>query len=79
MSKDKVVSTPPTRILRSGRVVTDLNEPKPLTITTKCPNKWVCVDLETGEVFMGSKTGWRRATIVAVKETLSALHFGPSV
>jgi len=31
-------------------------------VETHCPGKWISVDLESGDVFMGSDKGWRRAT-----------------
>lgn len=74
MSQDNESFSPPMKVLRSGRVVQVLDEVKALTISTKCPAKWVCVDLETGEAFMGSKTGWRRATNAAIKDTINALR-----
>jgi hypothetical protein len=39
------------RILRGGRVVPELEEPVTLEVRTKCPAKWVLIDLETGEAF----------------------------
>lgn len=32
-----------------------LTEPVTLSITTKCPEKWLLVDRETGQVYRGSK------------------------
>ena len=39
------------RTLLDGRIVPELNEPVVLKITTKCPEKWVLTDSETGEVY----------------------------
>lgn len=66
--------TPAERTLRSGRILKELPEAKSLTINTKFPGKFVAIDLETGEVFMGSKTGWREATNAVFKETVVVLR-----
>lgn len=51
------------RSLRSGREIPELSEPMTLTLKTRCPEKWAAVDLETGEIWMGSaKSGWTRPT-----------------
>lgn len=34
--------------------VPSLSEPVTLSITTKCPEKWLLVDKETGQVYEGS-------------------------
>ena len=39
------------RILRGGRVVPELEKAVTLEVITKCPAKWVLIDLETGEAF----------------------------
>jgi hypothetical protein len=32
-----------------------------ITVKTKCPEKWMLVDRETGEIYVGNKTGaWDR-------------------
>jgi hypothetical protein len=31
-----------------------LSEPVTLSITTKCPEKWLLIDRETGQVYQGS-------------------------
>lgn len=49
------------RALKSGRAVPELPEVVDLRLTTRCPSKWVSVDLETGDIWVGSQTGWRRA------------------
>jgi hypothetical protein len=40
-----------SRTLIDGSVVPELSEPKTLTITTKCTEKWLLVDRETGEIY----------------------------
>ena len=39
------------RTLQDGSVVDELDKPKILTITTKCPAKWILIDKETGETY----------------------------
>jgi len=41
------------RKLQDGSEVQELTEPKILTVKTKCPEKWLLVDLETGERYTG--------------------------
>lgn len=52
------------RKLRSGRTTPELDGVVNLSLSTHCPKKWVSVDLETGDVWVGSEAGWRRATDV---------------
>ena len=40
-----------TRTLIDGTAVPELIEPQTLTITTKCVEKWLLVDRETGEIY----------------------------
>jgi hypothetical protein len=40
-----------TRTLIDGTIVTELAEPQTLIITTKCVEKWLLVDRETGEIY----------------------------
>lgn len=53
-----------TRKLQDGTEVTELPVAKVLTIKTKCPDKWLLVDLETGERYTGhvtdGKNDWRK-------------------
>ena len=53
-----------TRTLQDGSVVQELEEAKVLTVKTKCPEKWLLVDLETGERYTGfiteGKNSWRK-------------------
>lgn len=53
-----------TRKLQDGREVTELASAKTLTVKTKCPEKWLLIDLETGERYTGhstdGKNSWRK-------------------
>jgi len=44
------------RTLKNGEVVPELEQPKILTVKTKCPEKWLLIDLETGEEYRGFTT-----------------------
>lgn len=52
------------RKLLDGRQMPELEEAKILTIKTKCPEKWLLIDLETGERYTGynseGKNDWRK-------------------
>ena len=52
------------RTLQSGEAVPELEAAKILTVKTKCPEKWMLVDLETGERYIGYATDgpsdWRK-------------------
>ena len=39
------------RTLKTGKEVAELAEVREYSIKTKCPEKWVLLDLETGEVY----------------------------
>ncbi len=39
------------RKLQDGTEVSELSESVTLTIKTKCPEKWLLIDKETGEVY----------------------------
>ncbi len=41
------------RKLLDGSEVSELAEAKVLTVKTKCPEKWLLIDLETGERYTG--------------------------
>ena len=53
-----------TRNLLNGESVVELDEPKILTVKTKCPEKWMLIDLETGERYTGfvsdGKNSWKK-------------------
>lgn len=42
-----------TRTLKDGKDVVELDFPIDLVVHTKCPEKWMLIDLETGEHYMG--------------------------
>ena len=52
------------RKLLDGREVPELEQAKPLMVRTKCPEKWLLIDLETGERYTGYSTDgdrdWRK-------------------
>lgn len=52
------------RKLVDGTEVAELDEAITLTVYTKCPEKWMLVDKETGEVYLGyatlGKNSWRK-------------------
>lgn len=49
------------RTLLNGAKVESHDHVRRLTINTKAPRKWVAVDTETGEMWVGSNDGWQRA------------------
>lgn len=64
------------RKLRSGRVVPERNNVAELRLTTRCPDKWLAVDLENGTVFAGGNGRWRKATPVERKEAMACIKEG---
>lgn len=63
------------RQLQSGREVDSQDKELRMTISSKCPAKWLFVDLETGDVWHhreGHKEGeypfWRQAKAKEIKE-----------
>lgn len=65
------------RKLRSGRAVPELAESLTLDLITRCPDKWVSIDLETGDVWAGSSKGWKRSTATQRQEAIAALSSKP--
>lgn len=61
------------RKLLSGRVVPVVNDTVCLKHETHCPEKWVSIDLETGQVWSGSTKGWRLANADQRKDILACL------
>jgi hypothetical protein len=45
-----------TRKLLDGSEVKELDEPKTLTVFTRCPSKYKLVDMETGQEYIGYET-----------------------
>ncbi len=64
---------PQERVLQSGRRVPELPALHDLALKTRCPQKWVSVDLETGDVWVGSEAGWARAPAAVVAEAANCL------
>ena len=52
------------RMLKDGSSVNELDDSIVLTVKTKCPEKWVLFDRETGEVYTGytttGKNSWKK-------------------
>lgn len=48
------------RQLLDGSMAAELRDTQKLTLDTKCPSKWLAVDLETGDVWRGTASGWKR-------------------
>ena len=53
-----------TRKLQTGDEVVELETPITLEVYTKCPEKWLLIDLETGERYTGytteGKNSWKK-------------------
>lgn len=45
-----------TRLLKDGRVVEELEVARQLWVNTRCPDKWLLIDMETGEQYKGRST-----------------------
>lgn len=60
-----------SRTLIGGRIVPEMAKPVELTVNTRCPEKWISIDRETGEVWVGSVNGWTRATSDQLKDVLA--------
>ncbi len=45
-----------TRSLKDGTEVQELDHPLILEIKTKCPEKWILIDSETGEKYQGTNS-----------------------
>jgi hypothetical protein len=54
------------RKLIDNREVMELDNPITLEVYTKCPEKWLLIDLETGEHYTGhttdGKNHWKKIT-----------------
>ena len=52
------------RKLLDGKEVVELDNPISLEVYTKCPEKWLLIDTETGEVYTGhiteGKNSWKK-------------------
>lgn len=53
-----------TRKLKDGTYVDELIEPITLTVYTRCPEKYMLVDMETGQKYVGrltkGKSSWKK-------------------
>ena len=53
-----------TRKLKDGSYVDELTEPVTLTVYTRCPEKYMLVDMETGQKYIGritkGKSSWKK-------------------
>jgi len=60
-----------TRVLQDGRVVDELPEARNFSIKTRCPDKWILIDMETGEQYKPYTTegslDWERVKAVEWK------------
>lgn len=69
------------RNLLNGTSVVELEESKTLTVKTKCPEKWLLIDQETGEVYRGfttnGKNSWEKidnSPYAEILKTADARH-----
>jgi hypothetical protein len=47
--------------MREAKKFEELEKAIPLTVKTKCPEKWILTDRETGQTYVGNKKGhWDR-------------------
>jgi hypothetical protein len=44
------------RKLKDGTIVAELQEPITISVKTKCPDKWLLIDRETGEAYVPYNT-----------------------
>jgi hypothetical protein len=55
-----------TRKLKNGKFVNELDEPVTLTLYTRCPEKYILTDMETGQQYTGrttkGKSSWKKVT-----------------
>lgn len=55
-----------TRTLLDGQEVEELDKAMTLEVYTRCPEKWLLTDMQTGEKYIGYKTqgnnSWKRIT-----------------
>lgn len=55
-----------TRRLQNGKHINELEEPITLTVYTRCPEKYMLTDMETGQQYVGrmtkGKSSWKKIT-----------------
>jgi hypothetical protein len=44
--------------MRRGRDLPTTEHPVALTIYTRCPEKWILIDTETGQTYQGNPSGY---------------------
>ncbi len=55
--------------MRKQKKIKELTKPIDLTVHTKCPEKWMLIDKETGEIYQGNPGGyWDRLDPVIKKQ-----------
>jgi hypothetical protein len=62
------------RKLLDGRNIEELDKPLDLSVITKCPEKWILQDVETGQIFQGTQNTevgkqWKEITVINNKPT----------
>lgn len=62
-----------SRSLIGGGVAAEFKMSQKLGLDTKCPGKWVSIDLETGHIWMGTELGWRQASAEQRRRAEAAL------
>ena len=64
------------RVLVAGRTVPEVDEPVPLVLSTRCPQKWVAVDLETADIWIPNEHKdfrWHHINSEALKPLKAAI------
>lgn len=56
------------QLLPSHRTVACLDTPVDITLKTRCPAKWVMVDMETGELWGHDGKRFQRVTVLVAGE-----------
>jgi hypothetical protein len=60
------------RKLIDGSLVPELSKVHEIPLSTKCPGKWLAVDCESGAIWVGSTSGWKRASAAERKMAVLA-------
>lgn len=60
-----------TRRTKAGRILQELSSPVELKVTTLVPEKWVIVDLETGQTYQGTNQGLKPMEAALAPELLA--------
>lgn len=55
-SWDETSHETPHRKLLDGTIAEELEKPMDLSVWTRCPEKWILQDIETGEIYKGTKS-----------------------